>query len=385
MTANELFENFLEVEPSQQDSESLSSLPAIKGVVLFADDADRPIQLLITGNIRRLVKCRLFGSDKTFSTKRTNIAEITQRIYYRCCYNDFSCNFEHWQIARRLWPDSYQKLTIVFKNSYVKIDLSLKWPQFVLTDKPFIQEKTKLFGPFPNRKSANSFIEILQEVFGLCRMGKMFNSDVRAISCPYLQMGQCTGPCVGKVDRSEYFLQITQAITAAGGNTKEQKASLENRMQRLCKQMEFEQAEVIKKRLERLELLNKKNYRWTRDLADLKILHIDISAKITEPGKRKKTQTFSAFLMRYGCISRLTDFTLNNIEDFQNIFFSELSHNSIDAEPEVISDQMALVSYFLYRSKPSGIWLDYGSNKPKPSIGQIKDVICERFGLEHKS
>jgi excinuclease UvrABC nuclease subunit len=385
MTANELFEASLEVESLKQGSEELGALPTVKGVVLFADEEDRPIQLLITGNIRRLIQCKLFGGGEDISTKRTNIAEITQRIYYRCCYNDFACSFEHWQIARVLWPDTYRQLTLSAKNSYVRIDLSSKWPRFVLTDKPIISETIKIFGPFPTRKSANAFIEILQEAFGLCRKWKIFESEARAISCPYLQMGQCSGPCAGKVSQAEYFRQVTRALAAANGNTKDQETILKNRMHSLCIQMKFEQAESVKKQLDKLEQLNKKTYCWTGDLAKLVILHIDKSAKIAEPGKRKKTQSFSAFLIWYGSIERPADFTLDNIEDFHKTFLSELVQDHTSTDPEIACDQMGLVGHFLYRSRQPGIWIDCAPDKPQPSAVKIMDAICKHFELECKS
>lgn len=384
MTTQALFDECVHVEPLRQSPEELASLPKCKGVVLFADETDRPIQLLITGNIRRLATCRLFGCGEEGSTKRTNIAEITRRIYYRHCYNDFACSFVHWQMARALWPDTYRELTLFTKQSYVKIDLSSKWPRFALTDKPFVSETTKIFGPFPSRKTANVFIEILQEAFGLCRKSKMFESEARAISCPYLQMGQCSGPCAGNVSRAEYIQQIRQAISAAGGNTKKQKAGLESRMRLLCERMEFEQAETVKKQVGKLELLNKERYYWTGDLAELAILHIDKSARIAKPGKRKKTQSFSAFLIRHGSIARPADFTLGVIEDFHKTFLSELAQDTPKAEPELLYDQLGLLSYFLYRSRRPGIWIDCSAGKTKPTAEQIKEMICEHFGLEKR-
>ena len=385
MTAQEYFDECVHVNPLNEGPEKLGSLPGCKGVVLFADKTDRPIQLLITGNVRRLATCRLFSGSEEVSTKRTNIAEITRRIYYRCCYNDFASSFEYWQIASALWPDTYRQLSPYAKQSYVRIDLSSEWPRFVLTDKPLVSEKKKVFGPFPSRKSTNAFIEILQEAFGLCRKGKMVETGTKTVSCPYLQMGQCSGPCAGKVSRTEYMEQIKQAIAAASGNTQQQKARLENRMRQLCERMEFEQAEMVKKQLGKLELLNKEIYCWTGDLAQLAILHIDKSAKVAEPGKRKKTQSFSAFLIRYGSITRPADFALDGIEDFHKTFLSSLAQDTPDAQPQLLYDQLGLAGYFLYRSRRPGIWINCAGDKALPTAEEIKDMICTHFRLEETS
>ena len=384
MTTQEHFDECVDINPLNESPEKLKQLPSCKGVVLFSDEADRPIQLLITGNIRRLATCRLFGSREEVSTKRTNIAEIVRRIYYRCCYNDFASSFEYLQRASAVWPDTYRQLSPYTKQSYVRIDLSLQWPWFVLTDKPLVSETTKVFGPFPSRKSANAFIEILQEVFGLCRKGKIVETVAKRVSCPYLQMGQCSGPCAGKVSRAEYIEQIEQAITAASVNTQRQKTSFENRIRQLCERMEFEQAEIVSKQLRKLELLNKETYWWTGDLTELAILHIDKSAKVVKLGKRKKAQSFSAFLIRYGSIIRLADFTLDGIEVFYKTFISNLVQDRPEAQLELLYDQLGLLGNFLYRSRRPGIWINCARDKQQPAAKEIKEMIFTHFGLEEK-
>jgi excinuclease UvrABC nuclease subunit len=382
MGVHELFDGCICVEPFIQDLQVLAGVPTCKGIVLFTNEEDRPIQLLTGANIRRLVKCRLFGSVRETSKKRTDISEITRKVYHRCCYNDFSAGYEYWLVSRKLWPDTYRKLNPFGKISYVKIDMSIQWPRFELTDKPFFSDKKKVFGPFPSKKSANAFIVILQEVFGLCRMGQLIEGGEKAASCPYLQMGHCSGPCDGRVNQSNYMQQIEQAVSAASGDKSHAKTMLENQMSQLCEQMEFEQAQLIKKRLEKLEQLNRSMYRWTRELTKLAILHIDKSARITEGKKRKKTQTFSAFLIRGGHITRLKDFTLQSIDDFHKALLSQLHLDVAGLEPELLYDELVLVGYYLYRSKRSGIWIDCSKERDSVSLEQIRNAICENFGHE---
>lgn len=380
----ELFEDCLHINPSRQITEALKLLPTCKGVILFTDDDDRPIQLLTAANIRRSGAVRLFGQPLATGRKRANISEIVRKICFCKCYNDFRTRLRHYQIARVLYPDSYRKIVALGRQSYVTINLDSKWPFFSLAGKFVLSSKVttkaaKVFGPFPSRTAAGGFIQILQDAFGLCQRPKLIESGQKAVSCAYLQMDSCPGPCVGKISKEEYLEQINKAIWAAGGSMEEQKTKLQNRMEVLAEQREFEQAQAVKKQLDRLVLLAKEDYRWTRELSELTILHIDRSAKIVVEGKRKKVQRYSAFLIRSGHIIEFDDFVLENIGGFYKSLLEHLTRPVIGVEPKQLIEQLSLTAYFLYRSKPPGVWIDLKEPESPPGPEELTNVIAQCF------
>ena len=190
MELNELFDGCLQIDTTSQTADALSGkdgLPSAKGVVLFAGAHDGPIQLLICANMRRTASARLFHKDEDALSKRTDIREITRKIYYTSCFNDFSSLLEYHRLCHAVYAFSYKKLLNLGKRSYVKIDVSSKWPNFVLSDKCYCSNDEKIFGPFPTRRSSLDFIEILRDSFLLCHRPGLINSAKKASSCPYLQ------------------------------------------------------------------------------------------------------------------------------------------------------------------------------------------------------
>ncbi len=378
----ELFEGCLRINPAQQTLEALlepEPVPAKKGVLLFADKDDRPIQLLIAANIRRTAAAKLFPQDPAAVKKHANIASITRKIYYLCCYNDFKCLLKHYQIAKALYPDSYTKIITFPRQSYVKITPGAKWPFFSLTDKPSISKTENFFGPFPTRRSAGQFIGILQNVFGLCQRPGLLESGKDTSSCTYLQMNTCPAPCIGKTSRSEYLNWVEDAVAAAKGNLRRQKEKMLGQMKKLAEQREFEQADIVKKSIRQLENLTKETYRWTTEISELAVLHIDRSAKIKIQGKRKKEQTFSAFVIRSGHIFELADFTLETIDAFYKSFMQCLTESVFGLSGEQLSEQLSFLGFSLYRSKPAGVWFDCSSTQQFPTPKEIKIAICKRF------
>lgn len=382
---DELFEDCLTIDGPPATAETFKPLPACKGVILFADESDWPIQLLICANIRRMAAARLIPSGPEAVKKRADISRITQKIYYCRCHNDFAGSLAHYRIAKALYPDSYREHLTLPGQTYVKIDASAKWPFFSLTDKPADLVGKDMFGPYPSRKAAAQFVQILQDAFGLCQRPALLAGGQDTASCPYLQMATCCAPCVAKMARAEYMLQIADAISAAAGRLEAEIAKLKRKMTQSAQNMAFEQAHSLKKRLERLKGLSLNDYRWTTRLSVLSILHIDRSARIATEGSRKKTQTYAGFLITASEVSQLGVFRLDEFDKFYKSFLAKLSEPISFSDSMEMSERLALLTWHLYRSKPAGLWLNCSNQDRTTTTDEIKKAILERFDTESKS
>jgi excinuclease UvrABC nuclease subunit len=374
----ELFDDCLQIDPASQTAEDLKPLPSCKGVLLFADKAPAPIQLLTAANIRRTVAHRLFPQDPTAIKKRADISLITRKIYCCRCYNDFGSALKHYQIAKALYPDTYSEHLALGRQSYVKINAAAKWPFFSLADRPAGSGGQAVFGPFPSRKAASEFIQILQDAFGLCKRPDLLAGGHNFASCPYLQMGSCCAPCVEKIGRDKYLRYITDAISAAAGDVQKQTEKLKDQMQESAKARVFEQAQIIKKRLDRLKLLGRSDYQWTGKLSDLAILHIDRAAKVASEGKKRKTiQTYAAFLITAGGIRQLGDFAIEKLGEFYKSFLAQLAGPADRADSKQLKEHLSLLAYHLYRSKPRGVWFNCSNQNHIPTTDEITNTILE--------
>jgi excinuclease UvrABC nuclease subunit len=357
----DLFDGSLEIDPtldSDQSFSRLAALPACKGVVFFADSRHRPVQLLIAANIRRTARARLHTEDSAVTSKRPEIASIVRYIFYTCSYNDFKAALSHYTLAKNIWPDIYPEMLSVPKLSLVKISPSAKWPTFSVVSSTAQSNDEVIFGPFQTRKSATEFVNALENAFSLCHRPDLAANVEKAASCPYLQMDKCPAPCIGKITRQDYQLQIENAITAASACRSQLISDLQDKMKSFSAEMEFEQANHTKNQFQQLARLDKYSYKWTARLKELTVLHINISAKVKTKGQRKKTQTFAAFLIRGTAIYEFEPFTLDNIEQFRELLSNELAVECVMPDRKTSAEQLAIVCSFLYRRKPAGIWIN---------------------------
>jgi excinuclease UvrABC nuclease subunit len=372
-----LFESCVQIEPGAEPAQSIAKLPHCRGVVLFADTADTPIFLLTAADIKRFSLNRLTCADATVATKRVKLAQITHKIYYRCCWCDFGSSLEHYRIAKQLFPARYRELVTFPKIWYVKINSTAKWPNFTITDTPeCLKQDVHIFGPLPSRKAAGDYISALNEAFWLCRQQCLIDDPAKAASCPYYQMGTCDAPCLGKASREMYLCRIKHAIEAAGGSRQEHAKWFNDTMKTLAAQMNFEEAQRTKKQLEHLKKLDDPTYRWVCDLRELNVLHIDAGPKIKIKGQKKKTQSYMVFLIQGGAITQLENFITEQISQLLETVSATVNRLACETSAQNIAEQMALTGFAMYRSKPSGLWINC---RKLPTADEMANIISKKF------
>jgi len=333
-------------------NDELQGLPNSAGLVFFADSQNLPIVLLTTANIKRAVKTKL--AEKIEPTKRADLKSITAGIYYSPCRCKFRLAVKHLDAVKKIFGQNYKDHITLVMPWFIKIDLSEKIPSFLVTKKPTFKTGEEILGPFPGQRAATVFLKAIEDAFKLCKRSDLVNNSQASQSCPYLQMDACLGVCGGKISPEEYRTVLKDALEA-GENPTKAIENIQTEMQTAAKELKFEKAAGLKKKIEKLATLKKQTYRWTGDLKKLKIVHIDKSFKIKPQGSKKKIQTYAAFVINFFNIIDLGDFGLDNPDSIFEAISKNLSCPSGIVSDEII-ERFSIASYFLYRSKPSGLW-----------------------------
>jgi hypothetical protein len=393
---SDCFERAVRFDGSPQDLQTRSAeIPSGRGVLLFADAADRPIQLLVAANLRRTARVRLTEPETDQPSRRARLAGLARSVFFRpaCC--EFQALWDCLRIARHLYPDSYKDSISLPALHLVQIDPSATWPRFAPTSRAGFQPPSdppgrRVFGPFPSHRACLDLIDIQTRSFDLCRKPNLIDSADRAGNCPYLQMGSCPAPCVGKLDRTEYLERLAMACGIADGSGSLVRIRLEDQMRTCARQLQFEQAERLKQAIADINITENGDARWSADLSGLMVLHIDRSAKIPGPDKKKKIQSFTALVFLAGRILRLPDFTvdrapslLESLKSLQSLQGGAVDTSAADSlarledplSPGLLADQLALFSFFLFRRSAPGIWHRCSRHLPD------RDTLVESLSL----
>ncbi len=111
-------------------------------------------------------------------------------------------------------------------------------------------------------KKGKSLIGALVSAYGLrrCKLdlrpGKFRKEDIKG--CIYRLSGECSAPCEGKISRGEYLERLKLAIRhLREGIPQSYIDKLRDEMYKLAEELKFEQAAVIRDRLNALEMINR--------------------------------------------------------------------------------------------------------------------------------
>ena len=141
-------------------------------------------------------------------------------------------------------------------NVRLKDDKSYPYLKIVKDEFPYVIVTRKLkddgslyFGPYTNVKALRRVLSISRKLFPLRRCkGKLPKKK-----CIYYDVGECSGPCIDKIDREDYQKIVKDFIYFIQGRVGKLRSSLKREMEMAVKKLEFEKAAILRDRIESIE------------------------------------------------------------------------------------------------------------------------------------
>ena len=170
-------------------------------------------------------------------------------------------------------------------NILLKDDKS--YPFIRITKEPFprvfktrqvIKDGSTYFGPYTDGTYLYHLLKTLRSVFPLrsCDfpLTEQGVAEHRWKLCLDYHIKKCDGPCEGLISAVRYNDYIRQATQILQGRTRELEVQLNERMHELAEDLRFEDAEVVRQRLERLRSYSSKQKVLTSDNRDQDVFAI---------------------------------------------------------------------------------------------------------------
>ncbi len=130
----------------------------------------------------------------------------------------------------------------------IRLDPAALFPRFQLVRRSR-KDGARYFGPYPSSSSAKETLYFLQSVFPLrtCPDGELKR---RTRPCLEYEIGRCAAPCVGLIDTDAYGRLVRDGLAFLEGKSSRLVADLEARMVRMAEEEHFEEAAILRDRLE---------------------------------------------------------------------------------------------------------------------------------------
>ena len=155
-----------------------------------------------------------------------------------------------------------------------------EFPRVMLTRK-MVRDGSRYFGPYSSVVHARNLVEFIHTVYPLRQCKHKITSDVilrrKIRPCTYFHVKKCLGCCVGGISQQEYNQNIEEIVSLLKGGGKEVIQHYKTLMTEAAAALEFEQAEVYKKKMQSLE-----NHYSKSVIANAAVGDVDVFSLITD-------------------------------------------------------------------------------------------------------
>lgn len=182
---------------------------------LFGSDPHAEPYLSRTPNLRNRLR-RLLDPRPTRSpvqSRRLRLAQSTARIEYSLTGSEFEAWLLMYQASIQAFGERARKRLHLRPPVFLRMAMENAYPRVYVTNKVTNRAADNLFGPWPSRAAAESFLEAMLNLFELRRCTDDLHPDPAFPGCVYSEMKKCMAPCF-KGCTDERYAQEAAAVHA---------------------------------------------------------------------------------------------------------------------------------------------------------------------------
>lgn len=229
----------------------LKNLASAPGVYLMRDAAKQVIYVGKAKNLRSRVRSYFNNSDE-----RRQIAYLVEKIAFLdtiVTKDERQAILLEADLIRKYKPRYNIRLKDDKAHLLIRIDESEEWPRLHLVRREE-DDGARYYGPYMHSFELRSLLDTIKRVVPLRTCSDaVFKNRMRP--CLEYQIKRCAGPCCLPVSREDYKGWLNQAKNIIRGKSEEVISTLEREMEIASEELRFEDAAVLRDRIEILERL----------------------------------------------------------------------------------------------------------------------------------
>jgi excinuclease ABC subunit C len=230
--------------------EQAKSLPHLPGVYIMKDIKEKVVYVGKAKDLRnRVTSYFLKGKD----VKTTFLVDKIVTIDYIITGNEYEALVLENNLIKKYRP--HYNISLKDGKSYPLIRITNEDFPKVFRTRRVINDGSLYFGPYPDLKSLNEYLELIDRMFPLRKCGIPLRK--RVTPCLYYHIGRCSGPCANLISKEEYATHIEKVKKFLTGADDELIKSVTHEMAEASKSLDFENAAKKRDLLISLESLSK--------------------------------------------------------------------------------------------------------------------------------
>lgn len=251
--------------------EKISKLPTQPGVYQYFDNS---------GNIIYIGKAKNLKNRVLSYLNKTNQSNKTLMLVKKICdlrYIVVESEQDALLLENNLIKKYKPRYNILLKDdkSYPWICIKKEYFPRVFTTRRLVRDGSEYFGPYTSGKFAYTLMSLINSLYKLrtCRLpltpASIAGGKFRV--CLEYHIGNCFGPCEGKISEEEYNEFVANIRDILKGNVSRVIEIMAERMQKYVAEMEFEKAQLMKDSLGAL-----RNYQAKSTIVSSSLNNIDV-------------------------------------------------------------------------------------------------------------
>ena len=296
----------------------IKKVPNTPGVYKFFNNQE----IIYIGKAKDLKKRVSSYFGKSFKDRKTSqIKFLTDKVETFSTKNEV----EALLLEQMLIKENKPKFNILLRDDktypYIYFSLDHEYPG-VYSKRTKKSVDKKYFGPFVSSEAVKKSIKEMQKIFKVrnCSDNTFAN---RTRPCIEFQMKRCSAPCVQKINKIDYFEDITSAKSFLSSSDTKNVQRLKNQIEKAVRKLDFEKAAEIRDRLKRLNLLKEEQSVVTlaNDIdifsVSSEMSYLGVSIIVVRNGKIRGTKTHLIKQAHYSSLDDVYQSAMFNFYDNQ--------------------------------------------------------------------
>lgn len=226
----------------------IKEIPRSPGVYKFLDKFNSP---LYVGKAKALDKrVASYFRKSSRSKKIEKLIEQAKFIEFALTNTELESLLHEQFLIKELKP----KFNIQFKDDkgypWIKIESKKEFP----AAKSFLGKKLEngnFFGPFPNSYAVRDALKLIQKTFKLRNCSETYFKN-RSRPCLQYEIGRCSAPCIGLINKKEYMKEVESAELLLEGKSEDLINNFYIAMDGFSQNKDYEKAAIYRDRISAL-------------------------------------------------------------------------------------------------------------------------------------
>jgi excinuclease ABC subunit C len=253
----------------------VSALPNQPGIYQYFDSTGKIIYVGKAKNLKNRVSSYFSKSQHNRKTELLvrNIVEIKHMVV--------ETEQDALLLENNLIKKYQPRYNIRLKDDKTYPWIIIKNEEFprVFQTRTVIRDGSAYFGPYTSILTVRTLLEFFRKLFKLrnCKL-KLSEDNIlqgKFKVCLEYHIGNCLAPCIGKLEHDQYLKNIDQIKEILKGNISGVIKYLKDLMRQFASEMKFEEAAIVKEKLDLLEKFQSRSTVVSNTISDVDVFTID--------------------------------------------------------------------------------------------------------------